>query len=224
MARKEYDNYITDIGLARWAVRHAMELCHSDPNGEKTILEPCCGDTAPFATAGREYGLVPYGFDIRAVNPELWTGVPDDEKMKGICVDNFDIEVFPHTPFPSVAYDIVATNPPFVSGERVVRISLDFLKPGGIAVFLTKMAFMSTQSRTRLFLERPPAEVWILRARPSFTGDGATDVAQEYAFIFWYGTLLDQMNRRFGGRTTLHWLDNSKMMERKKVRVAKQQD
>lgn len=112
-------------------------------------------------------------------------------------------------------------------GEQVIRWSLEHLAPTGCAVFLTKMAFLSTQKRSQLFVDRPPAEVWVLRARPSFTGDGHTDVAQEYAFTFFLGERVSQMMSHTGrGATHLHWLDNSRMMTkptRQRVRIEKEE-
>jgi len=226
MARREHDNYTTDPGLARWAVKHAMNMAViSYAPLHSTIIEPCCGDVAPFAAAGKEFGLVPYGFDIRDVKPEVW-------ELGGKGMGEFrraDFEVLMHGPFTekvSFGFDVVATNPPFSLGEFVVRRSLEMLKPQGCAVFLVKMAFLSTQERSKLFVARPPAEVWILRARPSFTGDGNTDVAQEYAFVFWHGAGTDALMKAIGQRQTrLYWLDNSTMMGKraKRTRIEKEE-
>jgi hypothetical protein len=228
MTRREHDNYSTDPGLARWAVKHAMNMAVL-PDGplEGKIVEPCCGDAAPFAAAGKEFGLVPYGFDIRDVRPLIWN-------EGGVGMGQFKVHdanvtrVHPFVAdqdFDGGGFDIVATNPPFSIGEDVVRKSLAMLKPQGCAVFLVKMAFLSTQERSKLFVSRPPAEVWILRARPSFTGDGNTDVAQEYAFVFWQGAGTDSLMKAIGQRVTrLFWLDNSTMMGKraKRVTVAKE--
>jgi len=216
MTRRAFDNYSTDPGLARWAIRNAMRLASIPRPSEATILEPCCGDKAPFATAGRELGLAGCGYDIREVAPPVDSGV----LYASTSVERFRDELWSGQPF-----DIIATNPPFNIGESVIRESLEMLAPHGCAGFLTKMAFLSTQKRSELFVVRPPCEVWILRARPSFTGDGGTDVAQEYAFTFWYGSGTDAQLQAFGTRKThLYWLDNGRLMtsgSRKRVRVQK---
>ncbi len=221
MTRREHDAYSTDPGLARWAVQHARNMAYIEPDPYiARILEPCCGDDAPFANAGAELGLTPYGYDLRDISPKLW-------EISGESMGNFraecDMDAFNvGDPFGNGSYDIVATNPPFSIGEAVVRQSMSRLKPQGAAAFLFKLSFMSTQKRSELFVARPPAEVWILRARPSFTGDGGTDVAQEYAFGFWYGAGTDAMLKAMGQRfTRLYWLDNSKMMGKKRVRIEK---
>ena len=224
MARREHDNYTTDPGLAKWAVKHAMNMAViPDEPFRAAIIEPCCGDVAPFAGAGKEFGLVPYGFDVRDVKPAVW-------ELGGQDMGEFrraDFEVQMHGPFAAHfkdGFDVVATNPPFSLGEFVVRRSLEMLKPQGCAVFLVKMAFLSTQERSKLFVSRPPAEVWILRARPSFTGDGNTDVAQEYAFAFWYGAGTDALMKAIGQRQTrLYWLDNSAMMGKRPKRTTKEE-
>lgn len=229
MARIENDNYPTDVGLARWAVKHAARMAlYSDGDGR--MLEPCCGDDAPFAQAAKEIGMTPFGFDIRDVSPPLWNEAAEDD---GCCYSRIDVAkddlmfVLPSAmnPREKFDFDVVATNPPFIIGERVVRKSLDMLKPHGAAVFLTKVAFLGTQERSKFFKQRPPAEVWILTARPSFTGDGKTEIAAEYAFLFWHGRHTDRLLESLGMRVTkLYWLDNKRMMttgSAKRVRIEK---
>lgn len=223
MNRRAFDNYMTEPGLARWAVRHAagMACCEIHPYRPR-ILEPCCGDTAPFASAGKELGLLPFGYDIRDVQPGLW-----DSEVEGAFRPGCDLATFSENdPFGNEEYDVVATNPPFNIGEQVLRRSIERLTPQGAAAFLFKLSFLSTQNRTRFFVSRPPAEVWILRARPSFTQDGGTDVAQEYAFGFWYGRGTDAILKAMGQRfTRLFWLDNKPLMKpsakKKRVRIEK---
>ncbi len=215
MTRRIHDNYSTPPTIARWAVRHAANMAVLPEQGG-SIIEPCCGDESPFATAGNELGLLPTGFDVRDVNPEVF-------RQHGSLITDCSIDTYLEEQGEySEKYDIVATNPPFSIGERIVRESLRLLKPHGCAVFLVKMAFLGTQKRSELFVERPPAEVWIMRARPSFTGDGKSDLAQEYCFVFWYGPAADGMMKALNQRQTrLYWLDNSKMMDKKRVRIQK---
>jgi len=221
MGRRDFDNYGTHHGLARWAVRHAIELAAISDNHLARILEPCCGDTAPFASAGREMGLRPHGYDVRPVDPPLWRDQDPDLLYRETSAADFD-DVWWDQP----RFDVIATNPPFRIGESVIRRSLELLCPYGAAAFLTKMAFLGTQDRSKLYLERPPAEVWILTARPSFTGDGKTDMAQEYCFIFWVGTALDEMRRKWEGQTRIHWIDNKPLMTeeeaKQRVRIEKE--
>lgn len=229
MTRRAFDNYATDPGLAQWAVKRAVEIAIlpgrgnvlTNPERPPNILEPCCGDTAPFASAGKEFGLVPYGYDIRDVRPPIWSEPHEGNGRVWVSGS----ESFPRQDGVLEGYDIIATNPPFNSGEEVVRRSLELLNPCGCAVFLTKMAFLSTQKRSQLFVDHPPLEVWILRARPSFTGDGGTDVGQEYCFTFWEGSMISRFERKAADpSTTLHWLDNAKMMGKsKRVRIEKEE-
>ena len=218
--RRPNDNYTTNIGLARWAVGHAKRIAMLGDTPR--MLEPCCGDDAPFATAAKEQGLIPYGFDVRDVKPGLW--VDAESKADGSVKGMTDYSTFQGV---NGGYDLIATNPPFIIGEKVVRSSLDMLAPHGAAVFLVKMAFLGTQDRSKLFKSRPPAEVWILTARPSFTGDGGTDIAQEYAFVFWHGKQIDSLVDALGMRSTkLYWLDNKRLIgapDKRRVRIEKGQ-
>lgn len=230
MTRRAFDNYSTDPGLASWAVKRAASIAVLPDGGvgeddQPTILEPCCGNDAPFASVGAAMGMMPFGYDIRRVIPDLWEiAGPGMGMMCWECVS----ESFPRQDGVRSGYDIIATNPPFNIGEEIIRRSLALLNPCGCAAFLTKMAFLSTQKRSQLFVERPPLEVWILRARPSFTGDGATDIAQEYAFTFWVGKELERFLQLADGvvHTQLYWLDNAPLMEkggkRKRVRIEKE--
>lgn len=225
MTRRHHDNYGTHPALAEWAVHRACTLAVHP----RTILEPCCGDTAPFALAGRrKCGLEAYGFDIRDCigRDQMWNH--DGQEAMEFRQCDFTVENKGPFAFLVDKFDIIATNPPFSIGEYVVRRSLDMLAPHGCAVFLVKMAFLGTQERSKLFITRPPAEIHILTARPSFTGDGQTDVAQEYAFVFWEGEQTETLLERTSGkRTTLHWLDNGPMMRAGRtgrVRIEKGQD
>jgi len=205
MTRRDFDNYGTHPGIARWAVGHATRLCGKYHDGR--ILEPCCGDDAPFASAGKEAGLFPFGYDIRDVAPELWSGRDADYVYPDTSVNEFATQWWDGRLF-----DIIATNPPFRIGENVIRKSLELLSPFGSAVFLVKMAFLGTQERSKMYIERPPAEIHILTKRPSFSGDGKTDVAQEYCLVFWLGDELDRMWRRWNRPTMISWLDNKPLM------------
>lgn len=204
--RREHDNYSTPKALADWAVGHAMELSFGKA---RTIIEPCCGDQAPFLRAGMHMGLKQgAGFDFRPVAPDI--GLEKNVNVS-IGVNILKPEAKDNWIWDQ-RFDIVATNPPFIIGERAVRRSLELLDPYGVAVFLTKQQFLGTQKRSEFLMARPPAEVWMLTQRPSFTDNGRTDVATEYCFLFWYGETVE-MRRRKAGRdlTTLHWLENKKL-------------
>lgn len=196
--RRPYDNYNTVPQLAEWIVRRSAYMAPPAPNSR--FLEPCCGDGAPFAAAAARLGLVPYGFDIREVRPAVWSG----KEFRGGCASKCSLDAFmTGKPF-GAQFDFIATNPPFNFGEQVVRRSIELLDPLGCAAFLVKLNFLGTYKRSALFVKYPPTEVVILRARPSFTGDGGTDIAQEYAVVFWHG----DTSGGTGRTTRLRWLNN----------------
>jgi len=94
-------------------------------------------------------------------------------------------------------FSLVIGNPPYREAEAIVRKSYDCLKPGGVLIFLLRLAFLEGQKRSEgLWKEMPPVEVRVLPKRPSFTGNGKSD-ATAYAFFLW--------KRGFQGVPKLSW-------------------
>lgn len=60
------DNYETPSEIAWWAVNHCMEIseknCGKSP-GRLLMLEPGCGDSAPFARSAAALGVNAFGID-----------------------------------------------------------------------------------------------------------------------------------------------------------------
>jgi len=227
MARRENDNYPTDPLLARWVVKHAVniagfdppEICNSELRSTQDLdmLEPCCGDTAPFAAAAHSLGMRAHGFDIRDIEAPAWAdpsrfrpGVSYQKEFENLLSKETGIPLVPSR-YPKV----IATNPPFSDGLQIAKYCVDVLDPWGVCAFIVKVAFIGTQARSAWFMKNPPSEVWIISKRPSFTGDGKTDMAQEYCVVFWLGSALyESMKRLNGGHyfTRLHWLNNKGLM------------
>lgn len=103
-------------------------------------------------------------------------------------------------------FDTVIANPPFKLMTQFIKRS--FLVARKRVIILGRLAILAGQARFReLHSNSPPASVWIMTRRPSFSGDGKTDVAQEYAWFVWENTSLGW---RPEGYTTLHWLPPDK--------------
>ncbi len=217
--RRDKDNYPTPAPLARWAVGRAMTLikpiiAEFDP---MLMLEPGCGDSQPFAVAMAELAIPFKRINVIAVDIREDDGEEKDANLaelhdKGIIKTIRGKDFLTGEGRSAVGnmadnFCLIATNPPYNQAEAFIRKSLELLAPTGVAVFLLRLSFLSTQGRIPLFNERPPAEVHVLQKRPSFV-NGRSDNS-EYAFFLWLGDALDgHVRTTMRGETSLHWLDN----------------
>jgi len=200
------DNYKTPLEIAKWTVDRCMEISEKYCGKSATklrMLEPGCGDAQPFSRYAASQGISSFGVDIREVDIN---GAGNVTVLKG--------ESFLDMPGEGTAilysqkYDIIATNPPFIYGIEFVNRAMDLLSPRGVAAFLLKLSFMSSQSRLEFFEQRPPSEVHILSKRPSFA-HGRTDRGQEYGIFVWNGEEVDKKIRAKRGRLTrVFWQRN----------------
>lgn len=198
------DNYNTPPAIAKWTVDRCAEI--SEKYCGKThkrllMLEPGCGDNAPFSRYANSVGMNSFAVDVRPVPQRS------------------SVTVFPNTDFlnlPGEAtaaifgqkYDVIATNPPFIFGIEFILRCLDILSPRGVAAFNMKLSFLASQRRTSFFLDRPPSEVHVLCKRPSYAHGGKTDSA-EYCVLFWNGVDVDKKIRANRGRLTrVYWEAN----------------
>jgi len=98
-------------------------------------------------------------------------------------------------------YDFVIGNPPYKFAEQFVRKGHDQLSDGGTMILLLRLAFLEGQARMAgIWSELPPYCVYVLGARPSFTGNGKTD-ATAYAVFVWH-----KESDEDGVHTHLKWL------------------
>ncbi len=79
-----------------------------------------------------------------------------------------------------------------------VQHALAQLAPGGVLIFLLRLALLESQGRRLFWAAHPPARVAVCVPRPSFTADGHTD-ATAYAIYQWI--------RGAAGPPRLEWLD-----------------
>ena len=194
--RRKNDAYPTPKYLASWVVNKCISLHISKDGQQTTFCEPGCGDFAPFLDRADHHGLATKGFELSK---------PPDNPIPNVEY-NTD---FLTKDFGNTTFDIIATNPPFKHGLEFWQRSMDILSPDGVLAFVTKTAFLASVKRSTVWQQRPPAEVYLLYPRPSFTGDGSTDIAQEYCVSFWPGEGLVaplKMGRKVS-HTFLHWLN-----------------
>lgn len=81
-------------------------------------------------------------------------------------------------------FDLVIGNPPYRHAEEHVRLALSLLAPGGMLVFLLRLAFLASRGRYDFWLAAPPDRVQVLVERPSFSSDNKTD-SSDYAVFTW---------------------------------------
>lgn len=71
-----------------------------------------------------------------------------------------------------VQVDLVIGNPPYKYAEEAVRFGWQHLRPGGVMLYLLRLAFLEGQRRYHgLWREMPPEHVAVCSNRPSFTGE-----------------------------------------------------
>lgn len=80
-------------------------------------------------------------------------------------------------------YSVILTNPPFSHAEAFVMRSLSLLRPDGYLALLLRLAFLESQERAEMH-RKYPSDVFVLPRRPSFTGDGQSDMSA-YAWFVW---------------------------------------
>jgi len=198
--RKEKDFYQTPPSIAKWIVERCIGLSDIGDRvrgiDKYRFIEPGCGDYFPFAIAAKGYGIGSVrGIDIR------------DSVMHGENIFIHSNTDFLTHDFYDEKFNIIATNPPFSQLISFWRKGIDILTSNGVFALLGKLSMVATKNRSKIWDYRPPAKVTILYPRPSFTGDGKTDIAQEYCVAFWYGEEMEERRITSNIPTILDWLN-----------------
>lgn len=200
------DNYTTPPAIAKWTVDHCAAISErycGKSTSKLLMLEPGCGDDAPFSRYAASVGMNSFGVDSRMVRK-----YGDVTILNGMSF--LDLPNESNAKLFKQRFDVIATNPPFMYGIEFVLRSLDLLAPRGVAAFNMKISFMATQGRMKFFQERPPSEVHILSKRPSYAHRGRTDMA-EYCIFFWNGVEVDRkIRKKYGRITRVYWQENKK--------------
>jgi hypothetical protein len=185
---REFDTYYTPLGLAE-EMCMAFEAVNGGAPG--TVLEPSAGEGV-FPYAATELGWWGSCWDcveIRDQSPPFFPPCPDGEY-------GFDPSWINNTNFLTFnagRYDLCIGNPPFTLAQEFVEKALSCSTQ---VMFLLRLGFLASKKRGKLFAEHPPANIWVLESRPSFTGKG-TDSA-DYCVVHW--------DDRKDYTTRTHWL------------------
>ena len=178
--RPDDDYFPTPDALCHAAVRVLLpgEFRPSTAGSGISVLDPGCGSGA-------------WGRALRARLPHARiVGVEQDAGRIAVAREAYtyvlwgDFLKIRRWP---LAFDFIVGNPPYALAEAFIMRSLELLRPGGMALFLLRTAFMESQGRyERMFsgIARPTS-VYSLVERPSFTGDGKTD-ATAYSLFLWH--------------------------------------
>jgi len=111
-----------------------------------------------------------------------------------------------------IQFDVAGFNPPFQQLEEFIPMTVDLLRPGGLAFVYLRLAILAGQDRaTNWWPKLPFRALTTLSKRPSHTGDGISDPRTEYAiFVFQKGytglpTILPPSN--LADKSTWTWSD-----------------
>lgn len=80
-------------------------------------------------------------------------------------------------------FDLIVGNPPYSDAQNHVERALSLLRPGGMVAFLLRLSFLASDKRVQLNTG-PGRTLAPVVPRPSFTGDGDTDMT-EYGVFAW---------------------------------------
>ena len=180
--RAKHDSYPTPIELCSAGIAH-VELDMETPR----ILDPGAGSGVWGAVARRRWPRsYIIGIELRnVVRPPDYDLFQVTDFYKW-CSETHD------------QFDLIMGNPPYKFAEDFVALSMECLKPGGVLLFLLRLAFLEGQKRGKEFWpEYKPHKILVCSNRPSFTGNNRTD-ATAYSLYYW--------RKCYQGKTYLDWL------------------
>lgn len=160
-AKEPFELYATPQPLIDYAIQRFA------PKTATRIIDLGCHDGRWGITAAQHVDRVDVlcGVDIRLLaKPEPFThwytldyGLP--------MLRRLEIE--------DMAFDLVASNPPFSLAENFVRAAWNMLLPGGVMIFLLPLSFLASEKRRcGLWLDLPPLGVYQLNPRVNYEGHG----------------------------------------------------
>lgn len=170
--QKRLDAFYTDPLLADFCVAQLTDprLLRSWLGLRSRVVEPSCGGGS-FVEA-----LLKRTPNVHAVD------VDPDAAGLHIAPTHDVSDWLDWTPAEEDVVDWVVGNPPFGDAEAHLRHALSIARVG--VAFLLRQGFVSSKERRPFFAEFPGAARVDLLERPSFTGDGKTDM-YDYAFLVW---------------------------------------
>lgn len=152
------DYYPTPREVTRAALKNI------DLGRDAVVLEPAAGCRA-MADEIEAHGYTVVATDIRPRAPRV-------EQM-----DFFDMKRKD-----CIGVTAIITNPPFSLAERFIRHAREELGVPFLMLLL-KSSFWHARSRTALFDEHRPAQIWALNWRPDFLGRGGPTM--ECSWMIW---------------------------------------
>jgi hypothetical protein len=142
-----------------------------------SILDPCAGGDV---SAEASYPDVLQSFG--ATNIET-VDIRNDSRAN-IKAD------YLHTQF-TKKFDLIITNPPFITAQQIIEKALRDAAPGGLVIMLLRLNYFGSSARFIFWEKYMPVRVYVHRKRLSFIG-GATD-SIEYMHAVWrVGDYLDE--------------------------------
>lgn len=164
----EKDNYYTPA----WVVNALLE---NHPITAGTALEPCAGSGA-IIQAFKNYLQPAPPFAAVEIRPE------EREALKRVASLVYIEDFLKWEPLPMI--ELIVTNPPFSIAQQVIERALEIADGKAEVIMLLQLAFLEAEKRFAFWQKHLPSRVYVLSARPSFTGDGGTDHAA-YAWFTW---------------------------------------
>ena len=179
--RREADFYPTPAWCTRAILPHlGLHPCHK--GRLLSTLDPACGDGAILDVLREEFGVKAWGFDIDRTRVAIAASKCHQHAVRVWQADALE-ESWPDQ------VDLVITNPPYsLASEFVSRfISLFTSKESGElridGAFLLGLNFATSAARAP-FHRGFPSDLYVLPKRPSFTGDGKSDMSDYAWFVF----------------------------------------
>lgn len=158
MSRRALDRYLTPD----WATR-ALIIEFPEISGGR-LLDPCCGD-------GRMAALLASRFSAVLLND-----IQPNPSVNRWNMDARNVELYAEA-----RPDWVITNPPFLAAGGIAWTAIHHAAVG--VALLLRCTFMEPVE-SRSWLQRMPPTAILALPRISFTGDGATDSAPCWWFIW----------------------------------------
>lgn len=172
--RREHDRYYTPDDVALTLLRLAPPAPHwrigelHVGGGAWVRAADALGHTGPRLLVDVDAGA--RGLDLSGDHPgDLALAGYDARKVR-----------FQDPAMRAAKLDLIVGNPPYVEVESHIEAAL---RLGHRVAYLLRMSILGSARRLRLWRTRPPAVVYVIVPRPSFTG-GGTD-ASEYVFVVW---------------------------------------
>lgn len=142
---------------------------------QAVILEPCAGSGAIARQLLYRY---PGEVEIHAVE------IREEERARLLEVSHHVHIADFLTWQPDAQFDYIITNPPFPIAQEVVERALEIAN-GAEVIMLLRLGFFQAQERHEFWQKHPLSRLYVLSARPSFTGPGTGTDNSGYGWFCW---------------------------------------